>query len=591
MSSRLAICMLLLAMTSASAKSFMEADSEENNTEDSGFDTNIADMFAVLLTEGHPSAASLTETVQAQHGKDSHDRNQVALEAMFNSLPKNDNGNLPLPAARYALHRLFEQRHRWLVRGLSPIRTTKEVAKDIAKSSHIGNALQTLTAMDNKGLTLAGLAALAGTLDQLIRLEVAGRLKDFFWSADVPDGDVDWRTRTVPWDKLEQMVVSYMTVYIAGGDFTELSKEGGVQVKEDEAFMLTITKDWPETKEWVKSVTQDVAKTETGCVDDLKECAFKFQDAGRVVLAVVEKYGFYNDRQCHQVKDKLLELAEPGTGRVGLAEFYTAGHESVWGFNEKVDYLRVLGTLDESTPGNPKVLVPNYVSSFPNCLSSSSFYSVCCRNECEDYMQVIEKRIAGPMADPHEIVRLIETHSVFTEAVPSNLPALRRRLISIADKNGGMIPLHGRLFAQWMHHAFPSTCPYPHEAGKTMPQTPDEWMSTHGEQSTKASEGEVEEVVNQAKSRGFGNWDANDKDSASTKPDQDTFPAGLPWTDTEELLVVRAAPQPESSGKKMADKLISSMEFLLVLALVGTVVWMAREHAVHRNAYNKGRYI
>merc|ERR550537_644654 len=28
-----------------------------------------------------------------------------------------------------------------------------------------------------------------------------------------------------------------------------------------------------------------------------------------------------------------------------------------------------------------------------------------------------------------------------------------------------MIPLHGRLFAQWLHYAFPHECPYPHMSG------------------------------------------------------------------------------------------------------------------------------
>jgi len=382
-----------------------------------------------------------------------------------------------------------------------------------------------------------------------------------------------------------------MTVYISGADFADTSKK---DIQEDDAFMANMTKDWTETKEWVRSTLQDVVKTEGGCVDDLKDCTFHFEDSARVVRAVVEKYGFFNDRQCHQVRDKLLELQEAGTGRVTLAEFYTAGLKSTWSFNEKIDYLRILGALDESTKDNPKVIVTNYVSSFPNCLTASKFYSVCCRNECEDYMQIIEKRFAGALADPDEIIRLAETHSAFTEGASPSLSALRQRLVSIAEKHGGKVPIHGRLFAQWMHHAFPSTCPYPHEAGTTNPQTPDEWMAGNGQKDIKASEAEVEEVVNQAKNRGFGNWDAKDKESASVaKSEQQptrAFPAELPWTDTEELLIVRPSGQPQSSGKSMADKLISLMEFLMVAALVSTVVWMAREHFGQHKAFCKGHY-
>jgi len=56
-------------------------------------------------------------------------------------------------------------------------------------------------------------------------------------------------------------------------------------------------------------------------------------------------------------------MQEKGTGRVTLADFYKAGLSDVWQFNEKPDYLRSLGALDESTKDDPKVLVPNYVSS------------------------------------------------------------------------------------------------------------------------------------------------------------------------------------------------------------------------------------
>jgi len=158
-------------------------------------------------------------------------------------------------------------------------------------------------------------------------------------------------------------------------------------------------------------------------------------------------------------------------------------------------------------------------------------------------MQVVEKRVDGAMADPDVIINLVETHSVFTEDAPPNLSGLRKRLVSIAERHRGKVPIHGRLFAQWMHHAFPSTCPYPHEAGTTNPQTPDEWMAENGHTDIKASEDEVQAVVAQSKNRGFGNWESKDKEGGAVATAQDkapqAFPDELPWTDVEELLVVR----------------------------------------------------
>ena len=43
--------------------------------------------------------------------------------------------------------------------------------------------------------------------------------------------------------------------------------------------------------------------------------------------------------------------------------------------------------------------------------------------------------------------------------------ALSEQLHRIADAHGGRVPLHGRLFAQWLHYAFPRECPFPHKVG------------------------------------------------------------------------------------------------------------------------------
>merc|ERR1712048_479532 len=79
---------------------------------------------------------------------------------------------------------------------------------------------------------------------------------------------------------------------------------------------------------------------------------------------------------------------------VRLSNFYKKGLYTHWSFTEKIDYLRTLGALDEANSGRPYVLIPNYLASRPQCLESSDFYAVCCRNECEDLMANLEKNIA-----------------------------------------------------------------------------------------------------------------------------------------------------------------------------------------------------
>merc|ERR1719446_1887299 len=124
----------------------------------------------------------------------------------------------------------------------------------------------------------------------------------------------------------------------------------------------------------------------------------------------------------------------------------------------------------------------NYISSPSNCIASSSFYSVCCMDECEGLLGTLEKQIAAPEANSERIAALVAALPSSSVAAPRILPKpLLDRLEEIANGPDGTVQIHGRLFAQWMHHAFPCECPYPHVSGTTNPQTPDEWMESTGE--------------------------------------------------------------------------------------------------------------
>merc|ERR1719160_163271 len=59
----------------------------------------------------------------------------------------------------------------------------------------------------------------------------------------------------------------------------------------------------------------------------------------------------------------------------------------------------------------------------------------------------------------------------FTANVTELGGKLHSKLEEVAAKGNGKVPLHGRLFAQWLHYAFPNECPYPHAAGSVRPRT------------------------------------------------------------------------------------------------------------------------
>jgi len=189
-----------------------------------------------------------------------------------------------------------------------------------------------------------------------------------------------------------------------------------------------------------------------------------------VVEEVGERYGRWQDLECRQLKDKLVEVEDTsvgGAGRVRLADFYRrALYDGIKQFSESADYLRQIGALDESDPSNLRVIIPNYMSGPSNCLASSAFYSVCCLDECESILGQLEQRIASPRASSSEILRLVSM--IPSATVTSNrtiAPWLRRRLDEVAEHHGGLVPLHGRLFAQWLHYAYPRECQFPHISG------------------------------------------------------------------------------------------------------------------------------
>lgn len=190
------------------------------------------------------------------------------------------------------------------------------------------------------------------------------------------------------------------------------------------------------------------------------------------------------------------------------------------------EYLRQIGALDETDPNEPRVIVPNYIASPGNCITTLGQYSVCCVNECEPLLASMERDIQSPESEPERIVELVSAMLSGPGQAPKNLSApLLYRLDEIAANHGGTVPLHGRLFAQWMHHAFPRECPYPHEAGTTNPQTPDEWMSEVGESPRSASLSPIE------MQRIVDNFVSSDP----------LYEQSIPWSATEELLVTRGS--------------------------------------------------
>merc|ERR1719247_1089944 len=236
---------------------------------------------------------------------------------------------------------------------------------------------------------------------------------------------------------------------------------------------------WDETRLWLQDVERSVAYGQQARGNPFVGGALPFEEVGHIMDDVHDRYGKWQQTECMDMKERLLALEDTrGSGRVSLARFYSGRDSEEWQFSESVDYLRQLGALDESDPKRPRVIVPNYIGGPNNCLASAGLYDVCCISECEALMSELERAIAAPTALAAQVAGAVSQISSSTVDAPRNLTStLLGRLDEVASRNGGSVPLHGRLFAQWMHHAFPNECPYPHVSGSTAPKRPDEWMS------------------------------------------------------------------------------------------------------------------
>jgi hypothetical protein len=468
----------ILGNSTVDANAFLKAHPSSHQERMSEEDIQTSLLSEVEGTFGAGSTSSRLKQLEA------------ALSQMFAALPKNEHGYLGRATVRYALHRLFVQRHGWFIKGLheagGPRNSTSTAG---VLKEQVPAYVQDLfeKRLGGRGLGLHELGVLAATIEHLVHNEAIKRLGDAFKVHDYLP------TTLMNESEVDEVLDTYMTGYILGEDLANMSSQEALDAKNEmpEIFMA-----WNATQEFVRGVRKNISEFESS-IEQKASGALDFSLVARVAERVGEQFGRFQDRECRQIKSSLVAMEEAGTGRVRLSDFWRPALSGEWQFSESLAYLRQLGVLDESDAQHPRVIIANYVSSPSNCIASSSFYSVCCMDECEGLLNHVEKYIAGPEATPELLAGFVSELSSSSIAAPRRLSkTLLSRLEEIGAADGGKVQLHGRLFAQWMHHAFPRECPYPHLSGTTNPQTPDEWLERTGDQ-TMATEEDIQAFLDQ----------------------------------------------------------------------------------------------
>jgi len=104
-------------------------------------------------------------------------------------------------------------------------------------------------------------------------------------------------------------------------------------------------------------------------------------------------------------------------------------------------------------------------------------------------MSELEDLTKAPTMPAENLLGLVANLSSSSVDAPRQIPhALADQLRVIADRHGGEVPLHGRLFAQWLHNAFPHECPYPQILESAAKLLPDEWSRDTGSASREEAE-------------------------------------------------------------------------------------------------------
>jgi hypothetical protein len=445
-------------------------------------------------------------------------------------------------------------RHAWYFRGLEPSSnawnstTPAAILKD-----RVPTYIQELfeQQLGGRGFALQELAVLAATLEHLVNNEAQQQLEETFKLLGFPlEGKLSK-------DQFDDVLDTYLLAQILKANLTMATKE---QLPQLQSRIKDVLPEWPEAQVFVRDI---IVKFGYG---------MDFAAALQVVIETSKQLGVWHKGRCQRTKDRLTSLGDRQIGRIQLPSFYT---DSLARFDqqggrrpEHIDYLRELGALDESVAQRPKLLVANYINSRSNCFATSSFYMVCCANECEGLLRHLEWEIGAPLVEPDHIKRLVSNLPSATVGAPRELRApLIKRLVEIADYHGGQVPIHGRLFAQWLHHAYPRECPYPHSAGKTRPQTADEWMVSKGRDAAHTRE-EIQAHVDSAVEQEV------DFDADVELTDE------LPWSDDEELLVKHAPcglPVQASATNEVPQRPFNFARFFVGALAILAMFWVVKD--------------
>lgn len=505
----------------------------------------LRDVLATVLQSSDAAAVQRADAIRA------------SAVHTYDALPKNDLGRLAPKAVRYLVQSYFAKEHGWLINGLEPhgngdnVTDVHDVQILEDKAPAVVESLLEAK-RSNRGLTLDDAVALMATLEQLIFNE--GQLH--LHAAYASNGFAE--TEALGESDVHDVLTSFLIITKYGDSAQPFQSDARAHLQKKarmprEAWLMILENEQQAFNEFklARQQTSNHSDTET----------YHFRDVSDIVSMLVEGYGKYQQIDCGWIKRDLVSLDPDGTGRVPLGSFYSHPPNPHFSFSESPGYLAEIGALDE-TDGK-KVRIANYVAGPSNCVAESTYFSVCCLTGCENLMAQLEAEVRAPTASPEDLLAVVSKMSSPTVKAPRQLPdGLITRLHLVAQHHDGVVPIHGRLFSQWLHHAFPYECPFPQIIEDSSVLMPGYW--DHPAASLEDRTMHIESTTNDRK--GDGGMAA-------------TCDADMPWIETE-VLHVQEGNTSKLPGTNMSFSGSDALRMAIQCALLSSIALVSLRVAV-----------
>jgi len=393
------------------------------------------------------------------------------METMFSALPKNAHGNLDPSTVRYALHRYFVDKHGWFVKGLDPADANLDFSTSGMVKEKATKYIQDIfdKKLNGRGVGLEDLANFAIMVADLVHAEAVEDLERVYSALRF---DLNSELSLKDFDTAIRAFLSEAIVFDA-----KIRSRTEFEIFEERARLS-----YPEYDDivmWARDMHLFTEFSKRSRDNPFISHGIDFDHASSFMKLIVHHFGSLLNMECQTMKDDLVKMQIGDSGRLLVSDFY--GNRDLQ-LHESFKYLKNLGVVEESETYSTRLVISNYISSKSRCLPFSGYYAVCCPDECHRLLGRFEREFTAPVATPEMIIDVVSRTVSSSMMSPSNVSAtLFARLTKIASTHGGKVPLHGRLFKQWMHYVYPLECSFPHITGTVNAVNQDEWLVIHEE--------------------------------------------------------------------------------------------------------------